>query len=210
MTDRSVGHDHVVPEDPLERGADPGQRVAGAFVADMGLELDPVGAEGLERVGQLEQLRLTIGARSLVGDPDPRPADLEAAMLGDDRQISAAADGATAGPVDRGERPFRACLPVGQRRLEPMFEPRLVLVAHDRPAPQGGIERDQPQVGQVLGAERLEPDPRPLEDDRFDPCLRRHHGDGSGAAVAGRRGRLGPTTRHPRHHATRASARRGP
>src|SRR6266540_190126 len=57
MADRTVGHDHVVAEDPLERRTDAGERVARSFVVVMGLELDPVGAERLERMRQLEELR---------------------------------------------------------------------------------------------------------------------------------------------------------
>ena len=43
----------------------PGQRVARALVAGVGLELDPVRAERLEGVGQLEQLGLAVGAGPL-------------------------------------------------------------------------------------------------------------------------------------------------
>src|SRR6188768_1014758 len=40
VSDRPVGHDHVVPEDPLEGGADPRQRGARSLVARMRLEFD--------------------------------------------------------------------------------------------------------------------------------------------------------------------------
>src|SRR6266542_1989622 len=65
VADRTVGHDHVVAEDPLECRADAGERVARSFVVVMGLELDPVGSERLERVGQLEELRLAVRAGPL-------------------------------------------------------------------------------------------------------------------------------------------------
>ena len=82
MSDRAVGHDHVVAEHALECGTDPRQRVARSFVARMGLELDPIGVQGLEGVGQLEELGLAVGAGPLERAPDPGPADLEASMLG--------------------------------------------------------------------------------------------------------------------------------
>src|SRR5437867_2152271 len=86
MADRAVRHDHVVAEDPFECGADTRQRGSGAIVPPVRLELDAIGPEGLERVGQLEQLGLAIQARPLEGRADPRPADLEAAMLRHDGQ----------------------------------------------------------------------------------------------------------------------------
>ena len=96
---RPVGHDRVAPEDALERRADAGQRVARALVARVGLELDPVGAERLERVGQLEQLRLAVRAGPLERAADPGPADLEALVLRHDRHEPAAADGPSRGAM---------------------------------------------------------------------------------------------------------------
>ena len=61
---------------------------------------------------------------------DPRPADLEAPVLGHDRHVAAAADRPAAGPVDRGERPFRAGLLVGQGGVDP--------------APQAGLRPADP------------------------------------------------------------------
>ena len=49
-----------VAEHAFERGADAQQRGAGGEVPGMRLELDPLRAQGLERVRQLEQLRLAI------------------------------------------------------------------------------------------------------------------------------------------------------
>ena len=127
MTDRSVGHDHVVAEDPLERGADPGQRVSRLLVPGVRLEFHPIGAERLERVGQLQQLRLAVRAGPLVGGADPRPADLEPAVLGDDRQEPAAADRPPAGAVDGGEGRSVPASWLGERGLGPAPEAGLVL-----------------------------------------------------------------------------------
>ena len=171
IAERTVGHDRVAPEDPLERRADAGQRVARALVAGVGLELDPVGAERLERVGQLEQLRLAVGAGPLERATDPGPADLEALVFRHDRHEPAAADRPSRGAIDRGERPFRAGFRVGHRGLDPALQAGLVLGAHDRPLPERGIEGDEGEVGQVVATERLQADPRPLQDDRFDPRL---------------------------------------
>jgi MFS family permease len=46
-----------------------------------------------------------------------------------------------------------------------------VLGAHDRPLPERGIEGDETEVGQVIAAQWLEANARPVEDDRLDPCL---------------------------------------
>ena len=66
VAQRPVGHDHVVAEDALEGGADPGEGVARPVVSGVGLELDPIRLERLERVGQLEQLRLAVDPAALV------------------------------------------------------------------------------------------------------------------------------------------------
>jgi hypothetical protein len=108
------------------------------------------------------------------------PADLQSAVLGHDRQVPAAADGAPAGAIDRGERPLDPGFLVGQGGLDPAAEARLVLRTHDRPAPDREIERDEREIGEVIEPEWLETDPRPLEHDRLDPRLRWHGPDGSG------------------------------
>ena len=114
----------------LERGADPGQRGARPLVEGVGLELDPVGAERLERMGELEELGLAVGAGPLERGADPGPADLEPPMLGHDRQEPGAADRPAGGALDRGERALRA----RPRRwpapaVEPAPQPGLVLRA---------------------------------------------------------------------------------
>ena len=117
---------------------------------DVRLELDPVGAERLERVGQLEQLRLAIGARPLEGRPDPRPADLEPAMLGHDRQEAAAADGPAGRPIDRRERPLRAGLRVGQGRLDPASRPASSCGPMIVQRQSGGSKATSAQVREVV------------------------------------------------------------
>jgi hypothetical protein len=52
----------VVAQDALECGPDAEQRGPGRDVASVGLELDALRPERVERVGQLEELRLTIRA----------------------------------------------------------------------------------------------------------------------------------------------------
>ena len=71
---------------------------------------------------------------------------------------------------------------VGQCGFDPAAEARLVLRTHDRPLPERGIEGDQREVRQVVGAERFQADPRALQDDRLHPRLRPHawHGNGGG------------------------------
>ena len=157
---RPVGHDRVVAVDALEGRADPAQGRPRLDVAGVRLELDPVGVEGLERVGQLEQLRLAVAAGPLVGHADPRPADLEALVLGRDGHVAAAADDLARLDVDGRERSLRAGLGVGEGRVHPAAQAGLVLLAHDRPAPDGRIEGDGAQAREVLVAQRLHPDAR--------------------------------------------------
>ena len=71
----------MVAQDALERRADPEQRRARRHVPSVGLEFDPLCIEGLERVRELEELRLAIGAGPLEGSTEPCPADLESSML---------------------------------------------------------------------------------------------------------------------------------
>src|SRR5687768_1354598 len=98
-----VGHEHVVAEDALERGADPGESAARALVERIGLELHAMAPERPERVRELEELRLVVDAAPLETRGDPGPADLEMPVDPVDRQEAGAADGRAARALDRGE-----------------------------------------------------------------------------------------------------------
>ena len=82
-------------------------------------------------------------------------------------------------PVPSRCRPSRRAAPcrlgVGEGRLDPAPQAGVVLLAHDRPAPDRGIERDPSKVVEVFAPQRFEPDPGSLERDGPDPGLRRHH-----------------------------------
>ena len=65
---------------------------AGALVEGVRLELDAAAAEGVEGVLQLEELGLGVGARAPGCRGEPRPADLEAPVLGAQRQEARRAD----------------------------------------------------------------------------------------------------------------------
>src|SRR5207344_3391087 len=100
--------------------------------------------------------------------------DLEPSVLGHDREESGAADRPPRGLVDRGERLLRAGLSVREGRLDPALEAWVVLLAHDRPAPDRRVEGDLAKVVEVIAPQGLEPDAGPLQSDRSDPGLRRH------------------------------------
>ena len=72
-----------------------GERGAGPLVQGIGLELDSPAAEHLERVLELEQLRLRVGAGAPGRRCEPRPPDLEAPVLRSQRQEPRRADRAS-------------------------------------------------------------------------------------------------------------------
>ena len=65
---------------------------ARALVQRVGLELHAAAAPALEGVRELEQLRLDVGARAPGGGVQPRPADLDRAVLGPEREEPRRAD----------------------------------------------------------------------------------------------------------------------
>ena len=79
------------------------ERPAGALVQRVRLELDPAAAEHVERVLELEELRLDVGAGAPGGGVQPRPADLERAVLGPEREVARRADDSLLA-ADRRER----------------------------------------------------------------------------------------------------------
>ncbi len=171
----------MVAKDALERRPDAEQGTARALVPGVGLELHALGVERLERVGQLEQLRLPVRAAALVRRPDPRPADLEPSMLGRDGHESGAADGPTARLVNGRERDLRAGLGVGPSRVEPGAQRGLIDGSGDRPAPDRVVVPHGGKLLEVALVEWLEPHARSYERDGGDPGLRggRHAFDGS-------------------------------
>ena len=171
VTERAVRHDRVAAMDAFECRADTAQGRPRLDVAGVGLELDPIGVERLEGVGQLEELGLAVAAAPLLGDADPGPADLEALVFGGDGHVAAAADDLAGLDVDGRERPLDAGFGVGQGRVHPAAQARLVLLAHDRPAPDRRIEGDRAQAREVLVAQRLHPDARTGQDHRLHPRL---------------------------------------
>ena len=105
---------------------------------------------------------------------DPRPADLEPLVLGRDRHVAAAADDLARLDVDGREGPLGAGLAVGEGRIDPAAQAGLILLGHDRPAPDGRIEGDRAQAGEVLVAQGLHPDAATRQDTLLHPRLRWH------------------------------------
>ena len=102
----------------------PRERRAGALVERVRLELDAAAAEDVERVLQLEELRLRVRARAPGRRRQPRPADLEAPVLGAQREEPGRADGASRGDEHRGERQIEPVVDACER----VVHPRLPLV----------------------------------------------------------------------------------
>src|SRR5213078_4729767 len=108
------------------------------------LELDAAAAAPLESLLEHEQLRLDVRARAPRGRREPRPADLDAPVLGALAQEARAADRNAGLPQDGRER-----LVVGRERL---VDPRLQLLRGSRledrePAPDGGVAGRRPEAG---------------------------------------------------------------
>ena len=77
---------------PSKRRAERFERAARALVQRVGLELDATASPRLERVAHLEQLRLDVRARAPGRRVEPRPADLDRAVLGAQREEPRRAD----------------------------------------------------------------------------------------------------------------------
>ena len=169
MAEATIGHDHVVAEDSLEGRADPEQRGARLLVERIGLELDPVRAEPLEAMLELEELGLAVRSGALGGGRDPRPADLEPTVLRHDAQEARAADRAARGALHGRERDLDPCIGVGERGLQPCLEASSIDRPGECPLPQARVERDLGQPVQVVAAQRLEAHDATFEHDRLDP-----------------------------------------
>ena len=87
-----VTHQHVLAVDPLELRRKTGEGRAGALVEGVCLELDSPAAEHVERVLELQELRLGVRPRSPGRRGKPRPADLEAPVLGTEGEVASRAD----------------------------------------------------------------------------------------------------------------------
>ena len=134
-----------------------------------------------ECVAELEQLRLAVGTGPLEPGPDPRPADLESAILRNDRHVAAAPDRPARGDVDRRERDLGAGLGIRQRHIEPRSQAGVGDRLRDRPPPDRIVERDAGEVLEVTVGERLHPDAPTGQRHR------RHPGLSHPPMVAGRR-----------------------
>src|SRR5207248_1221216 len=148
--------EHVLAVDPLERRSERLERGTRAFVQGIGLELDAAAAERLERVLELQQLRLHIRAGAPGGRVKPRPPDLDRAVLRPQREVASGADDL---PTREGrERNLRAVARGGECVLHPgrpfLARPRL----HEaEPAPRPLVTGGEPETLLVVPRERLEP-----------------------------------------------------
>ena len=101
VPDAVAGHDHVVPEDALERRADPEERRPRRLVERVGLELDPAAPRTSNAWVSWSSFASRFAPVRCHWRRDPRPADLEPAVLGDDRHEAGAADRPAASPPRR-------------------------------------------------------------------------------------------------------------
>ena len=108
-------------------------------------------------------------AGALRGSRDPRPADLEPAVLRHDAQEARAADRPARGALHGRERDLDPCIGVVERSLQPCLEAGPIDRPGERPLPQARVERDLGQPVEVVAAQRLEAHDATFEHDRLDP-----------------------------------------
>ena len=150
--------------DALELRRQGRHRPARALVARVRLQLDAEAAERLEGVLEHEQLRLDVDA----GRPDlggePRPADLEAAVLGAECEVAGAADDTVVLAAQGDERHLRSVRLAREGGVEigAHLVARLRLLDAE-PLPGARVARRRPETVLVLGRERLEPHQLALE-----------------------------------------------
>ena len=101
----------------------------------------------VERVLQLEELGLRVRAGAPGRRRQPRPADLEAPVLGSQRQEPGRADGASRGDEHRGERQIEPVVDAVERVVHPGLPLVAGLWLDDRqPPPDPRVARRLPEV----------------------------------------------------------------
>src|SRR5207248_8087928 len=157
------------------------------------LELHAHAAPALERVPEHDLLGLRVERGALELAPEPRPADLDALVLGHDAAESGRAGHAPARTMDRDERNRAAALPLLERLLE--IPAQVGFVAHERAgeAPELGLEPHRAQPVPVAGeVERLEPHEAALQRGGEDVHARMEHSRGRNRQRAARLDRSAP------------------
>src|SRR5215471_12905628 len=157
--------------DSLEARADRLECSSRALVQSVGLDLDPPAAERLERVLELEQLRLDVGAGSPGRRVQPGPSNLDGAVLR--LQGEEARRAHDLFPFDRDERDLRPRLGCVERLQHP-GRPLLPRTRLDdaEPAPRAVVLGGEPEPLLVRAREWFEPDDPPLQH-RTCPTLHR-------------------------------------
>src|SRR6478735_2722570 len=89
----AAAHEHVLAVDALEGCRKARERGPCPLVQRVRLELDATAAEDVEGIVQLEKLGLRVRAGAPGRRCQPRPADLEAPVLGPQREEPGRADG---------------------------------------------------------------------------------------------------------------------
>ena len=157
--------EHVLAVDALKSRAECLERATRTLVPGVGLQLDPAAAPALERVRQLEELGLDVGASPPLGRMEPRPTDLDGQVLGPEREEPSRADHLSVRLVDRRERHLRARSGSFERAHRPVVPGRAGRRLHDRePLPGARVAGGFPEALLVLERQRLEPDERSFED----------------------------------------------
>src|SRR5579872_4383862 len=162
------GCNHVAAENALLHGAQAAYGIAGLLIQSIGFELDTVHAQSLEGMPQEEQLGFRIDCRTLMSWCDPRPANLEPAVLEDDIGEARAADRLTVCSKHDGERQRRSSLLIFQCGLHIRTHFLLSVDGNRDPLPESRFQSHPSQAGHVLKRQRLEADGMTRERDWCD------------------------------------------
>ena len=150
----AVPGDAVVAEDALAPGADAFNGALGAFVAVVGFEAHPQGAQVVKGVAQHQVLAFGVDGGALPGYAVPGHTDFQGAVGAVDVQVAGGADGAVFGganhgeldaafggvAIDAGVNPAAGVVQVGERRAGQV-------------APDGRVGAGVIEVGGVLLAD---------------------------------------------------------
>ena len=154
MAVHAVPGDAVVAEDALAPGADAFNGALGAFVAVVGFEAHPQGAQVVKGVAQHQVLAFGVDGSALPGYAVPGHTDFQGAVGAVDVQVAGGADGAVFGganhgeldaafggvAIDAGVNPAAGVVQVGERRAGQV-------------APDGRVGAGVIEVGGVLLAD---------------------------------------------------------
>jgi hypothetical protein len=186
VAEGAVGGEDVGAEDAVEFGAEAFDGAAALLIHEVGAELDGDAGEGVEGVGEEEELGLGVEGGALDAAGVPGGADLEAAVEGVDVHVGGHADGLAGGAVEDGEGEHGAGGVEGEAAGDLLLHGVGGGDAGVPELPEVAVAGGVGEAGEVVGVERDEGDVVAFEGDGLEEVC--GHRSQYRVAVFGRNG----------------------